>query len=109
MIDHFRQLKQSGKVNEADAGFDMLNTLRFSERTIEDDIVEGQISEQVRAMVAELPDEQREVVMMRYYSGMSFKEIAETTGVGINTALGRMRYALLNLRKMMREKNIILS
>ncbi len=87
----------------------MLNTLRFSERTIEDDIVEGQISEQVRAMVAELPDEQREVVMMRYYSGMSFKEIAETTGVGINTALGRMRYALLNLRKMMREKNIILS
>lgn len=109
VIDHFRQLKQSGKVNEADAGFDMLNTMRFSERTIEDDIVEGQISEQVRAMVAELPDEQREVVMMRYYSGMSFKEIAETTGVGINTALGRMRYALINLRKMMREKNIILS
>jgi RNA polymerase sigma-70 factor (ECF subfamily) len=60
-------------------------------------------------MVAELPDEQREVVMMRYYSGLSFKEIAETTGVGINTALGRMRYALLNLRKMMREKNINLS
>lgn len=109
VIDYFRQLKQSGKLNESDAGFDILNTVRFSERTIEDDIVEGQISEQVRAMVAELPDEQREVVMMRYYSGMSFKEIAETTGVGINTALGRMRYALLNLRKMMREKNIILS
>lgn len=109
VIDYFRQLKQSGKLSESDAGFDILNTVRFSERTIEDDIVEGQISEQVRAMVAELPDEQREVVMMRYYSGMSFKEIAETTGVGINTALGRMRYALLNLRKMMREKNIILS
>ena len=109
VIDHFRQLKQSGKVNESDAGFDILNTLRFSERTVEDDIVDGQISEQIRAMVAELPDEQREVVMMRYYSGLSFKEIAETTGVGINTALGRMRYALLNLRKMMREKNINLS
>ena len=109
VIDHFRQKKQSNNVTEADAGFDILNTLRFSERTVEDDIVEGQIGEQIRAMVAELPEEQREVVMMRYYSGLSFKEIAEMTGVGINTALGRMRYALLNLRKMMKEKNLILS
>ena len=109
VIDHFRQKKQSNKVNEADAGFDILNTLRFSERTVEDDIVENQIEEQIRAMVESLPDEQREVVKMRYYAGLSFKEIAEMTGVGINTALGRMRYALINLRKMMKEKNLILS
>ena len=109
VIDHFRQKKQSNNVTEADAGFDILNTLRFSERTVEDDIVEGQIGEQIRAMVAELPEEQREVVMMRYYSGLSFKEIAEMTGVGINTALGRMRYALINLRKMIKENDIVLS
>lgn len=109
VIDHFRQTKQSGKVSESVAGFDILNTLRFSERTIEDDIISGQVEEQIRAMVAELPDEQREVVMMRYYAGLSFKEIAEQTDVSINTALGRMRYALINLRKMMREKNIVLS
>ncbi len=109
VIDHFRQKKQSNKVNEADAGFDILNTLRFSERTVEDDIVENQIEEQIRAMVESLPDEQREVVKMRYYAGLSFKEIAEMTGVGINTALGRMRYALINLRKMMKEKKLILS
>ena len=109
VIDHFRQKKQSNKVNEADAGFDILNTLRFSERTVEDDIVENQIEEQIRAMVESLPDEQREVVKMRYYAGLSFKEIAEMTGVSINTALGRMRYALINLRKMMKEKNLILS
>lgn len=109
VIDHFRQAKQSGKVTESVAGFDILNTLRFSERTVEDDIVESQIEEQIRAMVGELPEEQREVVMMRYYAGLSFKEIAEQTEVSINTALGRMRYALINLRKMMREKNIVLS
>lgn len=109
VIDHFRQTKQSGKVSESVAGFDILNTLRFSERTIEDDIISGQVEEQIRAMVGELPDEQREVVMMRYYAGLSFKEIAEQTDVSINTALGRMRYALINLRKMMREKNIVLS
>lgn len=109
VIDHFRQVKQSGKLTEADAGFDILNTSRFSERTVEDDMADGQVSEQIRAMVGELPEEQREVVMMRYYAGLSFKEIAEQTDVSINTALGRMRYALINLRKMMREKNIVLS
>ena len=68
-----------------------------------------QIERDVRALVELLPSEQREVVMMRYYSGMSFKEIAEQTGVSINTALGRMRYALINLRRMIREKELILS
>ena len=63
----------------------------------------------VRALVELLPSEQREVVIMRYFSGLSFKEIAEQTDVSINTALGRMRYALINLRRMIKEKNLILS
>ena len=109
VIDHFRAQKQNRQLNEAEAGYDVLGTLRLAERTVEDVIVCEQIASDVRRMVELLPDEQREVVMMRYYSGLSFKEIAEQTGVSINTALGRMRYALINLRKMIKEKNLILS
>ena len=109
VIDHFRAQKQNRQLNEAEAGYDVLGTLRLAERTVEDEIVCGQIAGDVRRMVELLPDEQREVVMMRYYSGLSFKEIAEQAGVSINTALGRMRYALINLRKMIKEKNLILS
>ncbi len=109
VIDHFRAQKQNRHLNEAEAGYDVLGTLRLAERTVEDEIVCEQIASDVRRMVELLPDEQREVVMMRYYSGLSFKEIAEQTGVSINTALGRMRYALINLRKMIKEKNLILS
>lgn len=109
VIDHFRAQKQNRQLNEAEAGYDVLGTLRLAERTVEDEIVCEQIASDVRRMVELLPDEQREVVMMRYYSGLSFKEIAEQTGVNINTALGRMRYALINLRKMIKEKNLILS
>ena len=68
-----------------------------------------QIERDVRALVELLPSEQREAVIMRYFSGLSFKEIAEQTDVSINTALGRMRYALINLRRMIKEKNLILS
>ena len=107
VIDHFRAQKQNRQLNEAEAGYDVLGTLRLAERTVEDEIVCEQIASDVRRMVELLPDEQREVVMMRYYSGLSFKEIAEQTGVSINTALGRMRYALINLRKMIKEKNLI--
>ena len=109
VIDHFRAQKQNRQLNEAEAGYDVLGTLRLAERIVEDEIVCEQIASDVRRMVELLPDEQREVVMMRYYSGLSFKEIAEQTGVSINTALGRMRYALINLRKMIKEKNLILS
>ena len=109
VIDHFRAQKQNRQLNEAEAGYDVLGTLRLAERTVEDEIVCEQIASDVRRMVELLPDEQREVVMMRYYSGLSFKEIAEQTGVSINTALGRMWYALINLRKMIKEKNLILS
>ena len=82
---------------------------RFAERTVEDNIISEQIEADVRRLVEHLPDEQREVVKLRYFSGLSFQEIADQTGVSINTALGRMRYALINLRKMIAENNIILS
>ena len=109
VIDHFRATKNSKAVNESDAGDNMLGTLRFAENSVEDRMISQQIEEDVRRMIDLLPDEQREVVMMRYYSGMSFQEIADQTDVSINTALGRMRYALINLRRMIKEQNIILN
>ena len=109
VIDHFRAQKQSRQVTEAEAGYDVLGTLKLAERTVEDAMVCEQIERDVRALVELLPSEQREVVIMRYFSGLSFKEIAEQTDVSINTALGRMRYALINLRRMIKEKNLILS
>ena len=108
VIDHFRQLKQQNQVNESDAGYDILNTKKFSETTVEDKLVITQIQDDVRRLVDFLPDEQREVVLMRYFNGLSFKEIAEITQVSINTALGRMRYALINLRKLIQEHQLIL-
>lgn len=108
VIDHFRAAKQHRKVNESESGYDLLGTLRFAEGTIEDELVSLQIEQEVRDLIGQLPPEQREVVMMRYYSGLSFKEIAEQTQVSINTALGRMRYALINLRRMIREKELVL-
>lgn len=109
VIDYFRAQRQNKSVTEADAGYDMLGTLRFAERTVEDSMVSDQIERDVRALVDLLPAEQREVVMLRYFSGLSFKDIAEQTEVSINTALGRMRYALINLRRMIKKKNLVLS
>ncbi len=109
VIDHFRAQRQNKTVLETDAGYDVLGTLKFAEHTIEDALVSEQIERDVRALVELLPDEQREVVMMRYFAGLSFKDIAEQTNVSINTALGRMRYALINLRRMIKEKKMILS
>ncbi len=108
VIDYFRAQKQNRQVNESNAGYNVLGTLRFAEKNIEDRMIADQIEADVRTLVDMLPDEQREVVMLRYFSGLSFKEIAEQTNVSINTALGRMRYALINLRKMIREKNLVL-
>ncbi|MCM1151088.1 MAG: sigma-70 family RNA polymerase sigma factor [Alistipes sp.] len=108
VIDYFRARRQEKAVNEADSGYDVFGTLRLAEKTIEDDLVADQTCREIRALVEMLPAEQREVVMMRYFSGLSFKEIAEQTGVSINTALGRMRYALINMRRMIKEKNMIL-
>lgn len=108
VIDHFRQIKQQNQVTESDAGYDILNTRKFSDDTVEDRIVVSQIQDDIRKLVNYLPEEQREVVLMRYFNGLSFKEIAEMTNVSINTALGRMRYALINLRKLVEEHQLIL-
>ena len=109
VIDYFRAQKSSRTVSESDAGYAMLGTLRFAERTVEDKMVSEQIEADIRRLIDFLPEEQREVVMMRYYAGLSFQEIAYQTEVSINTALGRMRYALINLRKMIKDNNLILS
>lgn len=109
VIDHFRQTKQQSYVKESDAGYDILNSKAFSSRNVEDAMILSQIESDVRRLVDFLPDEQREVVTMRYFNGLSFKEIAEQTGVSINTALGRMRYALINLRKFIKEHDLTLN
>ena len=96
-------------VNDGEAGYDLLNNKKFSDTTVEEKMVSAQIEADVRKLLDYLPKEQKEVVMMRYYMGLSFKEIAEQTEVSINTALGRMRYALINLRKLIDEKQLILN
>ncbi len=106
VLDYFRAQKQVKTVSESSAGFDILGSKNFAEPSIEDRLVSEQQAEEVRQLIEQLPAEQREVVKMRYYEGLSFKEIAEHTGVSINTALGRMRYALINMRQMIKEKNL---
>ena len=96
-------------ISEGEAGYDLLNNRKLSDSTVEDRMISDQIAEDVRKLVDFLPAEQKEVVLMRYYMGLSFKEIADETNVSINTALGRMRYALINMRKMIDEKQLILS
>lgn len=109
VLDHFRKEKSSRQVNETEAGYDVIGTLRFAEPTTEDMMVHSEMEQTIRDLITLLPEEQQEVVRLRYYSKLSFQEIAEQTEVSINTALGRMRYALINLRRMIKEKNIVLS
>ena len=106
VIDHFRKAQQMKTLSNDDYEMDIFNSDRFSEQTVEQELVQEQITSDVRSLVEQLPDEQREVVVLRHYLDLSFKEIAEQTGVSINTALGRMRYALINMRKMIEEKKI---
>ncbi len=108
VLDYFRAQKSVKMVSESSAGFDILGSKNFAEPSIEDKLVSEQQAEEVRALIEMLPEEQREVVKMRYYEGLSFKEISEHTGVSINTALGRMRYALMNMRQMIKKKNLVL-
>ena len=109
IIDHYRQEK-SENVQSADMEeVDVLNRKDLAEATIEDVIIADQIRDDVKFLIELLPDLQKEVLKMRYYQGLSFKEIAEITGVSINTALGRMRYAIINLRRLANEKDIILT
>jgi len=109
IIDHFRRLKQMNTISNDNYESDLFNSKSFAEDNIEDDIIKQQIHKDVRNMISSLPDDQREVVILRHYADLSFKEIADVTGVSINTALGRMRYALINMRKIMEEKKISLT
>ncbi len=109
IIDHFRKEKLQGTVSNDSIEVDLFNSQKFSEATIEDQMVNSQILSEVKDLVKELPEDQQQVIYMRHYMDMSFKEIAEQTGVSINTALGRMRYALINLRKLIKEKNLTLT
>ncbi|MBM71525.1 MAG: RNA polymerase subunit sigma-24 [Crocinitomicaceae bacterium] len=107
-IDHFRRNKKMRMVRSRDE-MDVFATIQTGDAHIEDILVKDQINSDVRCLIDELPEDQREVVRMRMYDNLSFKEIAETTGVSINTALGRMRYAVINLRKIVEENNIQLT
>ncbi len=109
IIDHFRKEKLQATVSNDSMETDIFNSQRFSEDTIEDQIVNSQILSEVKELIKELPEDQQQVIYMRHYMGLSFKEIAEQTGVSINTALGRMRYALINLRKLISEKKLNLT
>ncbi len=109
IIDHFRKEKQMNTLSNDDSEVDLFNSKKLSDSNIEELIIDSQIKSEVRVLISELPDDQREVVLLRHYGGLSFKEIANQTDVSINTALGRMRYALINLRKLIQEKNLSLT
>lgn len=109
IIDYFRQDKNENTVSNDAQEYDLLNNASLVESNIEDSMINEQTLADVRRLVDALPDNQREVVIMRYYQDLSFKEIADITGVSINTALGRMRYALINIRKMSVDYGIALS
>lgn len=103
IIDHFRKEQRTPMVTTID-GFDIFDVLQFFDENVEDRLMREQSSQDLRAMIYRLPCEQKEVLIMRYYGNLSFKEIASITDVSINTALGRMRYALAGIRKMMTSK-----
>lgn len=109
IIDYYRQEKVSGLVSADETDTTILNRKELSVETVEDFIIDNQISMDVRRIMEHLPDLQREVLEMRFYRNMSFKEIADATDVSINTALGRMRYAILNMRKIAKDNNIVLT
>jgi RNA polymerase sigma-70 factor (ECF subfamily) len=104
-IDHFRKAKRYPTILMED-GSNVFNSLQFAESSVEDHRVKEETLEMVKKLIEELPEAQKEVLVMRHYLEMSFQEIADQTGVSINTALGRMRYALIHLRKKMKQLNI---
>jgi len=107
VIDHFRKENRMPKYDNT-GEFDIFLLIKDEELNVEKKLIKSQIESDVKLLIEELPDEQKEVLIMRHYKDLSFKEIAENTGVSINTALGRMRYALINLKKMIAEKNIVM-
>jgi RNA polymerase sigma-70 factor (ECF subfamily) len=109
IIDYFRKSKRLPVVDNDSYDFDIFDTIQFTDPSVEDKMIIDQIHQDVRDLIEYLPHEQKEVLFMRHYSDMSFRDIAEQTDVSINTALGRMRYALINLRKLIKEKDIVLT
>ncbi len=106
-VDHFRKVKRTPSIRTSDDR-DIFEVINFTEEGADEKIMKRQSHERVRMMLDLLPEDQREVIILRHYADLSFKEIASLTNCSINTALGRMRYGLINLRKMMTQKNIAL-
>ncbi len=109
IIDNYRQERIENTISNDEVEVDLFNNMKLCDDSIEDHMVRQQALKDVRKLVEFLPENQRGVLVMRYYQDLSFKEIADITGVSINTALGRMRYALLNMRRMAEENKIELS
>jgi len=108
VIDYFRKQKRMQMVRDTDE-YSVMDSLKLTDENVEDKIITTQIHADIRRLIEFLPLDQREVVIMRHFADMSFKEIAESTNVSINTSLGRMRYALINMRKLIQEKQLVLS
>ena len=111
VIDHFRKSAKmpiAGRTT-ANPDFDIFSVIKLEESSVEDVMINEQILKEVRYLIEELPQDQKEVVKMRFFMKMSFKEISEKTNVSINTSLGRMRYALINLRKLINQKDLVLT
>jgi len=106
VIDHFRKEKQMKMLSNDDTMVDLFNNRKLADKNIEDTIIYEQVCQDIRTLIERLPDDQKEVILLRHYGDLSFKEIADQTGVSINTALGRMRYALINLRKLVQQNNM---
>lgn len=109
IIDNFRQERNENLVSNDEVEVDLFNNIKLCDGTVEERLVHEQVLADVKKLVKHLPDNQRKVLEMRYYQDLSFKEIADITGVSINTALGRMRYAILNMRRMAEDHHIELS
>ena len=109
VIDHFRKSNRLPMADSVNNEYSIIDNLKYTDRSVEDEMIEEQVYGDLRKMIDLLPDEQKEVLNMRMYADMSFKEIADATNVSINTALGRMRYALINLRKMAKDYNLTLA
>ena len=109
IIDNFRQERNENLISNDEVEVDLFNNMKLCDYTIEEKLVKQQVLEDVRRLVGFLPETQRKVLEMRFYQDMSFKEIADTTGVSINTALGRMRYAIMNMRRLAEENHMELS
>jgi RNA polymerase sigma-70 factor (ECF subfamily) len=109
VIDHFRKSKKVPTVDNSYSDFDIFDTISLTDPSVEELMINTQIHTDVKKLLDFLPEEQKEVLFLRCYSGLSFKDIAEQTEVSINTALGRMRYAIINMRKIIEEKKIVLT